>query len=104
MPPHHLTWWSDEVLKKIADIFELRLVEIKHEAVQDIHLNSYMTTICVNAIKDIFKMEHRLINNSLMSKITRKISAWISKLIVRGLNCSYLVGNGHTVIAVYQKT
>lgn len=96
MPPHHVTRWSDESLRSIAEIFNLELIEISHESVQPIHYQFYWNVILQSKIN-----QHALIDNSLKRKISNRISSTVSKIMSR---VSKPINQyGHTVVAVYRK-
>lgn len=46
MPPHHMTKWSERVLKYLPDLFPLRLIEIRLEPLAEYHVADYVKAYC----------------------------------------------------------
>lgn len=97
MPPHHVTRWSDDTLKFIADKYSLELIGINHEKVQDVHQTQYLNTMLQGWI-----FRPKLITGTVYKRASFKLIGLISILIKRRLMCEMLP-NGHTVLAVYRK-
>lgn len=97
MPPHHVTRWSDEVFVYMANRYNLKIINIYHEKVQDIHKQWYVTTLVLNAL-----FHYRTINMSVMQKIVAKFLSFFSKLSLQCLHDEVLP-NGHTVLVVFEK-
>ena len=96
MPPHHLTRWSDETLRFIAEFFDLELIHLNHEKVQNVHIRYYWDTVIQS-----YLIKPKLIDISFKRKIISKSASLLSKLIsVTNIRPKE---NGHTVIAVYKK-
>ncbi len=70
MPPHHVTRWSDDTFKFIAKKYNLDLVDIYHEKVQDVHKTQYLNTLISNALSS-----NKIIDVSILGKIKSKISS-----------------------------
>jgi len=97
MPPHHVTRWTDETLNSIAELYNLKVLNIHHENLQEIHKQWFLQTlICTSACKV------SLLNSSLIYKVISKISNVFSTIIVKGLK-SVMLPRGHTVLVVYEK-
>ena len=103
MPPHHVSWWSDKALKKIADIFGMEVLGLEHEQLEDIHLRWYSTEIARNTIKKKIGLKSSLLDNSLTGKIISIASAIIGVLYARKLNNTIIRPLGHSVTIVYRK-
>jgi len=97
MPPHHVTRWSDDTLKFIAGKYNLKLIELYHEEVQEVHKLWYLSTLIQNSI-----LKPKLLNNSFTRKVVSKFSSLVARLLIKGLKDGMLP-HGHTVLAVYQK-
>jgi len=97
MPPHHVTRWSDDTLRFIAQQFNLELVTIYHERLQDVHKKWFLQTL----INSHF-LAPSLLSSTLVQKMTMIISSVISKRLVCFLK-RRMLPNGHTVMAVYRK-
>jgi SAM-dependent methyltransferase len=97
MPPHHVTRWSDEALKKIGDLFNLILIDLQHEIVQDVHRRWYLQILIENSI-----MYMRLIDDRLIRKAMSAFSSCCAKILNKGLE-QELLPYGHTVITIYRK-
>jgi len=97
MPPHHVTRWSNQTFKYIADKYNLNIQSIYHERVQEVHKKWYLSTLIANSFS-----KHQLINTSLTQKLKNKIANLISNFLYQGLK-KELLPNGHTVLVVYIK-
>ena len=97
MPPHHVTRWSDNTFKYMADRYKLDILDIYHERVQDVHKIWYLNTLISGSI-----MKNKLLNLSFIKKIVNKFSSLISRILIRNLN-DEMLPNGHTVLVVFKK-
>jgi len=97
MPPHHVTRWSDEVFEFIAQKYNLEILDIYHEQVQEIHKSWYLNTLISNAF-----IQSKLIDMSFLRKIIGRISSLLSHFLLKKLKVEMLP-NGHTVTVIYKK-
>ncbi|WP_436917329.1 class I SAM-dependent methyltransferase [Acinetobacter schindleri] len=97
MPPHHVTRWSDETFHYIANKYELKLVDLYHEKLQDIHKNWFIHTILMSLI-----FKNKLVDISNRRKLISKFTNFFAGFFVKYLR-SEILPNGHTVIAVFRK-
>ena len=90
MPPHHMGRWKESSLRNLSDLFQIDLVGIHIEPLQEIHIDWYINTQINNWIKSKFlkKAIHYLTLKLLISRIIKSIRQRIT---------------GHTIMAVYQK-
>jgi SAM-dependent methyltransferase len=44
LPPHHMTRWCDDVMRRIPDFFPLRLDRIAHEVLPEVQIGGYVDT------------------------------------------------------------
>lgn len=103
MPPHHLTRWTDLALANIAKHFNLELIVIHHENLQEIHKLFYATTIFSNAFFNFIGGKYSSIDLSLTSRIFLKISSMLGRFFCNGLISEDLLPRGLSVAAVYRK-
>lgn len=101
MPPHHLTRWTDKAINNIADIFNLQLMEIHHERVQEIHYNWYRNTLFSILLRNKLGIKHKLLAN-FRDRIVSKFSAVINRFVAGSMPEEFF-GDGHTVVAIYKK-
>ena len=92
MPPHHISRFSDKTLNKIAEIFNLDLLDLYHEKIQKEHFDFYKSTIWAKRI-----LPTPLIDTSLKRKLVNKFGKLI-KPFMKIPDDEY----GHTVVAVYK--
>lgn len=97
MPPHHVTRWSDKTLNSITTIFDLELIDLYHEKVQEVHKREFLSTF----IQTLF-LKPILVEDTLIRKIFSKISNIIITLIEKKIRPEFFPF-GHTVVAVYRK-
>jgi hypothetical protein len=98
MPPHHITRWSDETFKWLAKRYNLDIVDIYHEKLQDYHKLWYLSVL----VSNIF-MENKLIDTGIRRIIINRVSNLIGRCLIKGLKYEMLP-DGHTVSVVYRKT
>ena len=105
MPPHHLSWWSDKSLQHISDIFALKVIDIHHEKLAEIHKQWYSYSILIKALENTigYKSDKLLIDRSWLYQIMSMTSVLGSKWLKKGLVDSKALPNGHSVTCVYQK-
>ncbi|PCI27949.1 MAG: hypothetical protein COB67_07390 [SAR324 cluster bacterium] len=97
MPPHHVTRWSDKTFEYIASKYNLDIIEIYHEKVQDIHKSWYLNTLISNSLH-----QNKILNTSFYKKIINKFSYIFSKVLLKGLE-DEMLPNGHTVLVIFEK-
>lgn len=97
MPPHHVSRWSDKTLETIASIFNLEIIDIHHEKLEEIHFELYLRTLIENSILD-----PQLIDLTIKRKIVSIFSRLLAKRLKKGMKKDMLPA-GHSVIAVYRK-
>ena len=103
MPPHHLTRWSDVTYHKLANMFNLELVELWHEPLQHVHREFYVQTILSNALMKLFHQKIFVWNNSITYKFVSLACRLPSKLLSKILSKSLLHSRGISVTAVFRK-
>lgn len=94
LPPHHLGLWNEESLKRIGKEFNMRLVKIAYEPLQEHHFDWY---IDLN-IKDFFGQY-----------IGKHILELINRINLNGFLKSYLRKRassirGHSILIIFKKT
>ncbi|MCI5149797.1 MAG: methyltransferase domain-containing protein [Candidatus Electrothrix sp. MAN1_4] len=97
MPPHHVSRWSDNVFFYLAERYDINLVEIYHEPLQEIHKKFYLNTFAHNLF-----MKPKLIDSSLKRKFVSVFSKLLVKILEKRFS-SPMLPNGHSVVAVYCK-
>ncbi|MFT4746611.1 MAG: SAM-dependent methyltransferase [Congregibacter sp.] len=97
MPPHHVTRWSDETLKFVADKYNLELLDIYHEKLQDVHKQYYLNTLIQNSLPN-----NKFFSISLVKKFFSMFTRVFSRFLLKGLT-DEMLPNGHNVLAVYRK-
>lgn len=100
MPPHHITRWSYFTMEFLPKLFDINLIQIYQEPLQEYHKIWYLTTLFTNAI--LRNDPNILIDLSLKYRILNKIGSIIAKILCRGLR-EELLPKGHTMVAVYKK-
>jgi 2-polyprenyl-3-methyl-5-hydroxy-6-metoxy-1,4-benzoquinol methylase len=103
LPPHHMARWSDEVLKSIAKIFSLEVVEIWHEPLQFVHRQFYAETIFNYAFLNVLKKKVKTVDLSLTLRIITSLSYYLAKIFVKGLTTVELFPRGISVTTIYRK-
>ncbi len=105
LPPHHVTWWTDKALSNIEKFFNLELVSIHHEPLQDIHKQWYSQIISISALCNILGYKpHPVIDRRFGFLVISKLGKYISLFIRNGLRDERILPNGHSVISIYKKS
>lgn len=103
MPPHHVTWWSDDCLQKVASYFSLELLTVKHEELAPIHRRWYATTIIMEAVYSWLGKKQSLVDCSFRHRLFHLFASAGGHVLARGLADRRVLPNGASVIAAYQK-
>ena len=103
MPPHHVTHWSDAVLRNMLNLFPLELVSLQHEPLSDIQRHTYAFCVTSNALNKLLRRRHQMFDSSLTQLLLGKIAYRLAYLFSSGLNHTSLLPRGHSVIAVFRK-
>ena len=96
MPPHHVSRWPDAVFDFISKEFNIELIDLIHEPLQNIHKGWFVASKLQNLI-----LKPRLIDVSIKRKIINIISTMLSWGLIKILSLNKI--NGHTVLAVFKK-
>lgn len=90
-PPHHMGRWNTQSLTSIAKVYNLELIEIRKESLQDYHIAYYTNIVTMAYLKK--------------SKLVRFVNRFISlnKIITIWLKIYKLNIDGHSIVAVYKK-
>ncbi|MFC1516102.1 class I SAM-dependent methyltransferase [Thermodesulfobacteriota bacterium] len=104
LPPHHLTWWSDLTIDALAQLFPLELIEIYHEPVQEIHLNSYVITLYTQMLNALLPFTYYTIrvHPGLAERIRNKIAVMLCNKTLGLFKSPRFRPIGHTVTAVFR--
>lgn len=105
MPPHHLGWWSDKALRSLSDLFDMELVTVHHEELDEAHKKWYSFLLISEALKKTvgFKSGKKVIDTSFSLKLIHGIAKVLSPLLAKGLIDKRMTPYGHSVTAVYRK-
>lgn len=90
LPPHHMGLWDKDSLKKLEDVFSIKLETILFEPLQAYHYNWYVRYL-----------ENRLLPNVLFKKIFHKLQG--PKLLMQFVPAFAKSIKGHSVMAIYIK-
>ncbi len=103
LPPHHVSWWSDQSLKYIGDLFNLEFSSQYNDILADEHLEAYLNTLVVRAL-DIKKNKIALLDNSMRFRIYAKIASFLVPLLKKGLRICRMRPRGHSSTVVFFKS
>ncbi|MBS1788529.1 MAG: methyltransferase domain-containing protein [Acidobacteria bacterium] len=102
LPPHHVSWWTDQALKNLSKLFCIELVEIRHELLEPVHFKSYAFSRAMKAVTRMIGLRRRLVDLSPQHKLfvflALPIALW-HFLLLSLTNCRVL---GHSVTVVYR--
>ncbi len=105
MPPHHISWWSDKSLQYIAHIFGLKIIDIHHEKLAEIHRRWYLSSVLLKALENSigYKSNNLLIDRSLLYRSMSRTATLGSRWLEKGFLDSKVLPDGHSVTGIYQK-
>lgn len=103
LPPHHLSWWSDRCLRRVAEIFGLQLVALEHEALAPVHFRWYGFNQALRMMARLTGYQGKLIDRSVKYKITAALAAPLAALYWLRLRWTDALPRGHSVTAVYRQ-
>lgn len=105
MPPHHMSWWPDNTLKKLGGIYNMDVLAIHHEELDQAHKKWYSFLLIAESLKKItnFKSGKKVIDTSLSLKLIHGIAKVLSPFLAKGLTDKRMEPHGHSVTAVYRK-
>lgn len=89
-PPHHMGLWSPASIKSLENIFNIKLVGIYFEPLQEIHFPWFYFT----------QIRRLQANNKFIGKVVEKLTTPFYKPFLR-LTKNLI--KGHTMLAVFQK-
>jgi 2-polyprenyl-3-methyl-5-hydroxy-6-metoxy-1,4-benzoquinol methylase len=106
MPPHHVTWWSDKCLEYVSQKYNLKIIEIYHERLSDIHKRWYVSTLVCMSLYELLNISkgNLLIEKRLIHQILSKLAGLIGRILVLGLKDERVLPRGHSVTVIYQKS
>jgi SAM-dependent methyltransferase len=104
MPPHHATRWTDSALRKLGELFELTVLEIRHDTLSERHLRPYAITQIRKLLNRICGRQHRLLDPQFAKLPARVAVRGLSFLPEMYLRFKRSRPAGHSVTAVYVKT
>jgi 2-polyprenyl-3-methyl-5-hydroxy-6-metoxy-1,4-benzoquinol methylase len=100
MPPHHASRWTDRALKRVAELFNLEVVELFHEPLHGVHKKFYTKTILHKKIMNLLGMQQRAVDNRITTKISYAIAHLTSYLPFR---LTLKKSTGQSVLIAYRK-
>lgn len=99
LPPHHVTHWSERVLRYIAPKIGLDLLAIEYEPVAEYHRAWATKSQWENRLRKLLGLSWGLVDRSLVGRLTSKLAEKLGRIWeLDGRNL-----RGHTVVAVYRK-
>ena len=91
MPPHHMGLWKRRSLKNLTKVFNLKVVNVHYEPLQDYHLDWYVDSF----------IEKRINKNVYLRRIFEK---FFSRKFIRAFaKRNYKRIRGHTIMVEYIK-
>lgn len=102
MPPHHVSWFSDKCLEYIGKKFDLKIVDIIHEKLADIHKEWYASSIVLESLSNLLGTKFTLVERSIKYKLLSRLAQLGGWFIAKGLSDDRSLPIGHSVIVIYQ--
>ena len=103
MPPHHISWWSDQCLNYMAKLFSLKVLAIQHEKLATNHRRWYASTIILESFRNWLKLKHAVLDRSMRHELLNITATLAGIVLSRGLIDPRVLPDGASVTVVYQK-
>lgn len=104
LPPHHITMWTDENLKRMASVFNLNFIKIYHETSDRRQMEIYLHALVVQSINKQFGLPNKMVEVSFFARVKQYISYRIGLFLAKGItNEEAFNGRGQSVTVVYEK-
>jgi SAM-dependent methyltransferase len=104
LPPHHVTLWTDQCFSRIADIFNLKLVNIHHDTCDERELVLYLNALLIQGLNRITGSKNKMIEVSFLSKLKHFAAARAAALLLPAVrNNPAFPSRGQSVTVVYEK-
>ena len=100
-PPHHATRWCDTTFEKIATLFDIKLIAIKHDVFWENFRRYYFRLLMFHKLRKIFGLPFKRYDTSLKFKLIYA-TAYISSRVFDAFKKTAIDGPHVTVI--YEKT
>jgi 2-polyprenyl-3-methyl-5-hydroxy-6-metoxy-1,4-benzoquinol methylase len=102
MPPHHTSRWTDQTLKRIADLFKLEVESVFHEPLQPIHKVFYKKTVIHKKLSGFIGRKFRILDDSAVNIFLDGVSVLTAKaaapFVAKQNNIT-----GQSVLFIYKK-
>ena len=103
VPPHHVTWWSDKSLNYLASSFGLKIIQLEHESLSDIHRPWYASVLIETAINRYLNRPKRIIDPTWLGKAIHLFSMLSGHVAAPWLKRKTQNVRGHSVTLVCRK-
>ena len=103
MPPHHVSWWSDQCLYYTAKLFSLKVLAIQHEKLAANHRRWYASTIIMESFRNWLKLKPVVLDRSMGHELLNMTATLAGVALSRGLIDPRVLPDGASVTVVYQK-
>lgn len=99
MPPHHVSHWSEQSLRMLANIYALEVLAIERETVSSLHTSWAARAVEERKLRQRFRLRDTLLDTSIVG---RAISKYAGHRAADRAAPEDLAG--HTIVASYRKT
>lgn len=104
MPPHHVTRWSDKSFLFLQKLFNIELLQLHHDRLDDIHKKWFAGIVGREVISNLLNIKsYKLFDESIIDKLLTKCGSLMGRLIESVIKDNLLLPVGHTVTAIYRK-
>lgn len=90
MPPHHMGLWDEKAFRSVAPLFDIHLLKVYFEPLQDYHLKWYINIL-----------ERRFLKNRLLKIVYAKLN--LKPQLIKVVESNSQKIHGHSIMAVYTK-
>jgi len=102
MPPHHTSRWTDNTLKKVAQLYKLDMLHLFHEPLHPLHEMFYYKTMAYKKINRNPRLASEYLDTSLSTTL-RYGAAVLLAMLTKRFNPIKSRPIGQSVTVVYRK-
>lgn len=102
LPPHHLTRWTEDVMKNLAARYGLRIKRILEEPVAEYHKQWYRDTLMIKALSVVPGLKFRCIERGTLYRVVLALCRRLQVVIPRQF-WRYNRYPGHSLYVAFRK-
>jgi SAM-dependent methyltransferase len=102
MPPHHSSRWTDDTLRKVAELNDLSTEHLFHENLLPMHRDFYYKTVINTQLRKLFRRPAKAVENDLPATFLYGLSVVLARLRMIFSRSNKKI-TGQSVTIIYKK-